>query len=109
MMEKTEAIYFITNNYDGNAQIPLVLNFHGGSGTHNEQLSLSDMRSLADNEQFFIAYPQALPDPSDGNSANWIHKGNTGVDDVFFVEALINDLAVNYNIDTSEFMLVAIL
>ena len=30
------------------------------------------------------------------------YKGNTGVDDVFFVEALINDLAVNYNIDTSR-------
>ena len=100
--ENRSYLFYQPNNYDGNSQLPLVLNFHGGSGTHNEQLALSDMRGLADNEQFFIAYPQALPDPSDGNSNNWIHKGNTGVDDVFFVEALINDLAVNYNIDTSR-------
>lgn len=100
--ENRSFLFYQPNNYDGSAQIPLVLNFHGGSGTHNEQLALSDMRGLADNEQFFIAYPQALPDPSDGNSANWIHKGNTGVDDVYFIEALINDLSANYNIDTSR-------
>ena len=42
--ENRSYLFYQPNNYDGNAQIPLVLNFHGGSGTHNEQLSLSDMR-----------------------------------------------------------------
>lgn len=60
--ENRSFLFYQPNNYDGNAQLPLVINFHGGSDTHNEQLALSDMRGLADNEQFFIAYPQALPE-----------------------------------------------
>ena len=52
--ENRSYLFYQPNNYDGNAQIPLVLNFHGGSGTHNEQLSLSDMRVTSREDSFLL-------------------------------------------------------
>ena len=47
------------------------MNFHGGSGTADDQLAVADMRDRADEEGIVLAYPQALPDPNDGGSTNW--------------------------------------
>ena len=56
------------------------------------------MRPIADTANFIIVYPQALPDPNDDGSANWLHKAPTDVDDIFFVEAMINTIASEYSI-----------
>ena len=54
------------------------------------------MSSMADTANFIAVYPQALPDPSDGGSTNWIHKDPTTVDDVYFIDALIDSIASDY-------------
>ena len=55
-----EYIIFFPEKYDNNIKIPLMLNFHGGSGTASEHVYLSDMRSLVDKENFILVYPQGL-------------------------------------------------
>jgi polyhydroxybutyrate depolymerase len=57
------------------------------------------MRAIADTADFIAVYPQALPDPNDGNSTNWVHKDPTDVDDIYFVEAMIDTTASEYMID----------
>jgi len=61
---------YIPPTYDGNTAVPLLFNFHGGGGTSQDQINLSDMRPFADTANFLIVYPQAFPDPNDGNSNN---------------------------------------
>ena len=51
---------------------------------------------------FILVYPQALEDPNDDNSTNWLHKEPTDHKDIFFVEALIDTIATQYNIDTTR-------
>ena len=52
----------------------LLFNLHGGGGTIVFHIGISDMSTIADTANFIIVYPQARPDPSDGNSFNWIAK-----------------------------------
>lgn len=90
---------YVPTSYQGTTQVPLMFNFHGGSGDIASQIAIADMRSIADTAGFILVYPQALPDPNDGGSTNWMQKEPTTVDDIYFVEAMIDTLASEYKID----------
>ena len=93
---------YVPAGYDGTVNMPLLFNFHGGDGDIVGQIFTSDMSTLADNDGFLVAYPQALADPNDGGSANWLHKDPTDVDDIYFIEALIQKIDEDYAIDLSR-------
>jgi len=86
----------------GDEPLPLLFNFHGGAGFIDDQIGISDMRALAEEEKFVVVYPQALPDPNDDGSTNWIHKDPSGIDDVFFIDALIDEISSTENIDLNR-------
>lgn len=90
---------YIPANYDGTTDFPLLFNFHGGNGTVASWQTTADMRSIADTANFILVYPQARPDPSDGNSLNWLPKTPGTFDDVPFISTLIDTIASNYQID----------
>lgn len=90
---------YVPSSYQGTNQVPLLFNFHGGSGNIASQIGIANMSAIADTATFIIVYPQALPDPNDGGSTNWMHKAPTTVDDIFFVEAMIDTLKTEYMID----------
>jgi len=100
--ETREYDIYVPAIYDGTSQVPLIFNFHGGSGDIASQIAIADMSSMADTANFIVVYPQALPDPNDGGSTNWIHKDPTNVDDVFFIDALIDSISNNYQIDQNR-------
>ncbi|MEL6987425.1 MAG: T9SS type A sorting domain-containing protein [Bacteroidota bacterium] len=93
---------YLPINYDTNNELPLLFNFHGGGGNINDQIAISDMRSMADIAQFILVYPQAFPDPNDGGSTNWTHKDPATIDDIHFVSAMIDSIANEYSIDQSR-------
>ena len=109
----TENIFFDANNreyivyvpisYSSSISTPILFAFHGGSGYANEFMNNeADFRSISDTAGFILVYPQALEDPNDDNSTNWLHKEPTDHKDIFFVEALIDTIATQYNIDTKR-------
>jgi len=100
--ETREYSIYIPASYDGSTSVPLLFNFHGGNDNIASQLFISDMRPIADTANFILIYPQALPDPNDGGSTNWTHKAPTDVDDIFFVEAMIDVTAGEYLIDENR-------
>lgn len=93
---------YIPENYNDSNAVPLLFNFHGGNGTTSDQIYLSDMRSLADENNFIIVYPQAIADPTDDGSLNWIFKGDSDHDDIYFIESIIDELSSQYSIDLTR-------
>ena len=93
---------YIPENYNDSNAVPLLFNFHGGNGTISDQIYLSDMRSLADENNFIIVYPQAIADPTDDGSLNWIFKGDSDHDDIYFIESIIEELSSQYSIDLTR-------
>ncbi|MDC0338006.1 T9SS type A sorting domain-containing protein [Flavobacteriales bacterium] len=93
---------YVPASYDGTTNFPLLFNLHGGGGTDSVWQAASDMRPIADTADFILVYPQARPDPSDGNSFNWIPKVPGTFDDVPFFSSLIDTIASNYQIDQNR-------
>ena len=93
---------YVPASYDGTTSFPLLFNFHGGGGTIASHIGVADMSSIADTANFIVVYPQARPDPSDGNSFNWISKVPGTYDDVPFISSLIDTIANNYQIDQNR-------
>jgi polyhydroxybutyrate depolymerase len=93
---------YVPVSYDGTTNFPLLFNLHGGGGTNSVWQASSDMRPIADTADFILVYPQARPDPSDGNSFNWIPKVPGTFDDVPFFSSLIDTIASNYQVDQNK-------
>lgn len=100
--ETRDYTLYIPANYDGSEAMPLLFNFHGGGDNIASQIAISNMQPIADTAGFLIVYPQALADPNDGDSANWLHKEPTSVDDIFFVEAMIETISSEYEINENR-------
>ena len=94
-------IVYVPPSYDGSTQVPLVFNFHGGGGTSSSFIFTNDMRPIADTANFIAVYPQAAVDPTDGSNS-WLHKTPTTHNDVNFIEAIIDTLSNDYNIDNDR-------
>ena len=93
-------ILYIPAIYDGNQDLPLVLNFHGFGSNANEQMFYGDFRDIADTEDFILVHPQG----TSLNGSQYWNVGSPGssgipVDDVGFIEALIDELANSYTIN----------
>ena len=93
---------YVPASYDGTTNFPLLFNLHGGGGTIASHIVIADMSPIADTANFIVVYPQARPDPSDGNSFNWIAKVPGTFDDVTFFSSLIDTIASNYQIDQNR-------
>ena len=96
-----EYIVYTPESYDSSMDYPVLFNFHGGSGYANDFIYTNDMRPIADTANFIAVYPQGAIDP-DGGTTSWIHKAPTDHDDIFFVEAIIDAMSLEYSIDQSR-------
>ena len=96
-----EYIVYVPQGCTSNAFCPLLFSFHGGSGYASDFIQANDMRPLADTANFIAVYPQGAIDPK-GGTTSWIHKAPTDHDDIYFIEAIIDELALQYNIDQSR-------
>jgi polyhydroxybutyrate depolymerase len=78
--------------------LPLVIALHGNGGTGKRMEQLTQLDRIAAREQFIVVYP-------DGVDRHW-NDGRpeleTGVDDVAYIRALIDELAERHSIDRSR-------
>ena len=100
-----EYIIYIPDSYDGSSHVPVMFNFHGYAGKASWFMTEADMRNLSESENFILIYPQGTRD-AEGNpfSAHWnagldTPDNKSEADDLGFIETLINEIAVDYNID----------
>lgn len=94
--------YFVyaPDNMSGEA-LPVILNFHGYGGTIDDYVNEANLRELVNTENIIVVYPQGscLDGVPHWNAALPELDNKSTVDDLGFVETLINQLSVDYNID----------
>ena len=96
-------VYF-PSSYTKDSIAPVMINFHGGGGNISDVIEYSDMRRLSDLNGFILVYPQAIGDPTDLDNPSpvWTYKttaATTAVDNIGFIEAIIESLVAEHNID----------
>ena len=94
-------IIYTPQGYDGASKLPLLLNFHGFGGQAGDYMSYTNMTSTADTENFILVYPQGrdLDGSSHWNAALNGGDNKSDVDDLGFIDALINKLSSENLID----------
>ena len=99
--EIREYISYVPDSYDGSSPVPLVFNFHGFGGKASDYMNYADLRALAESEIFILVYPQGscLDGSSHWNSCPTGEDNKSDADDFGFVEAMINEIAAQYNIN----------
>lgn len=89
--------------YDGTTPLPLVICMHGGFGSGTQVENQSQLTAKAELEGFVIVYPEGT-----GTIRTWNAGGccgaavNNNMDDVGFIDALLDELIANHAIDTTR-------
>lgn len=95
-------LLYIPSTYSGAQTAPLMCNFHGGSMTANDMLNFADMRPHAEASGALLAYPQGLPEPGGGPIWNSVGPWDNGTDEMGFVAAMLDEIAVDFNLDATR-------
>jgi polyhydroxybutyrate depolymerase len=95
-LTRTYTLY-IPANYNATNAHPIVFNLHGYTSSGTAQASLTKMNAIADTAGFIVAYPEGTLDNS--SQPYWNSGYGTGVDDIGFMDALIDTIVANYNVD----------
>lgn len=98
---RTYRIY-IPALYDSSQPVPLVMALHGLGDNANNFQGVG-FNHIANAENFIVAYPNALTDPLLG-ATGWSAGMNplNAIDDVGFLNALIDTIQSEYSIDTNR-------
>ena len=91
-------ILYIPASFSQNTPAPLLFNFHGYGSTAFEQMNYGDFRPIADTAGFLVVHPMGTEDIL-GNTHWNVGWGGSTVDDIGFIEALLDTLSLNYNIN----------
>ncbi|MBI2281984.1 MAG: T9SS type A sorting domain-containing protein [Bacteroidetes bacterium] len=93
-------ILYVPASYSSTVAAPLVFNLHGYTGSAANIMFYGDLRPVADTAGFILVAPNGTVDASGYTywNANW---GGT-VDDVDFINVLIDSLSATYNINQNR-------
>jgi polyhydroxybutyrate depolymerase len=107
-LERRYAVH-VPKVYDGTSDVPLVIALHGGGGSADTSPEYFGLNKLSEQEGFIVVYPEGV-----GKNVLGAHFGswNAGrccgdamkqeVDDVGFIDTMINSLNTTYAIDDSR-------
>lgn len=90
-------IVHLPTNYDDSQSYPFVYNLHGFTSNATQQQLYSGMNSTANENGFIVCYPNGL---ISSWNVGWNFGSNS--DDVGFLLALVDSLALDYNINTDR-------
>jgi polyhydroxybutyrate depolymerase len=99
--EDREYLMYVPDSYDGTISVPILFNFHGFGGSVEEFMEYADLRSVAETNTFILVYPQGscLEGSSHWNPCPNGPDNKSEADDFGFIEAMINQISSEYNID----------
>ena len=98
-------LIYIPDSYDSEIDYPLMFVFHGFGGIATQFINNADMRDLAESNNFIVVYPQGLDLGGTGshwNCSNPSADNKSDVDDIGFIENLIDQLILDYPVIDSK-------
>lgn len=101
-LERTWRVY-VPASLPAGQRVPLVIGLHGGLGSGQQFESTTGMDAEADTGRFIAVYPDGT-----GNARTWNggaccgYAAGYNVDDVGFISALVDDVTLNFPVDTSR-------
>ena len=97
-LTRTFRIY-VPASYNAGQAVPLVLNLHGYTSNATEQETYGNFKPIADTANFIVVHPNGTIQP--GTTSQYWNIGILGstVDDVAFLEALIDTISAHYTIN----------
>ena len=100
--DNRDYIYYHASSAPPNC--PLVLVFHGYGGTAQGIMDYSEFNTLAEEFGFAVCYPQGTLDDSNTTFFNvgYDFQNNQTVDDVAFVEGLVDSLQAMYSLSEQD-------
>tara|TARA_Y100000589_G_C27196265_1_gene646947 strand:- start:4478 stop:6358 length:1881 start_codon:yes stop_codon:yes gene_type:complete len=103
-VDKFQREYIYFNPTPNQENIPLVFVCHGYTGSAEGIMNYSEFNQLAMQYGFAVCYPQGIEDSSGNTFFNvgYDFQNNETVDDVYFLETLIDEFASNDGIDTEK-------
>jgi polyhydroxybutyrate depolymerase len=110
---KRHYVVHVPKAYDGKIPVPVVIMFHGGGGRARGAMQETGWSAKADRENFLVVYPEGVPrDPTrrgsfvtnpqswnDGSARPILAAARQNIDDVGFVNAMLDDLGMKFRID----------
>ncbi len=95
---------FLPSGYTAGAELPMVINMHGYTSNAQSQIFYSAFNSVADTANVIVVYPQGLTRAlQNGTSgAHWNSYFLTDVDDLGFIDTLIDYMYTDYTVDLSR-------
>lgn len=94
---------FVPDQYEDGVALPLVLNFHGTGSTPDQQSNMSGFELLAAKAGFLVASPEGkYPRKRDGRITWNVDLSQDGVDDVRFVQAMVDEIRANFSVDSKR-------
>ena len=101
-LARTYRVY-VPAAYNGSQPVPLVFNLHGYTSNAWQQEIYGDFRPIADTANFILVHPDGSVQPGTADTQFWnIGLLGSSVDDVSFLEALIDTLDAQYNINRAR-------
>lgn len=104
--ERTYLVHLPTS-YTGATDLPLIIAMHGGAGNAYNMENISQLSVKADTENFIVVYPEGVKggffNISSWN-AGWCcgYASSSNINDVGFIDSLLNTLVGQYAIDTNR-------
>lgn len=96
-------IVHLPTGYTGTQNLPLVLNLHGYTSNAQQQQSYSKMNQTANNNNFIVVYPDGINNAWNAGAPMIGQPYNGGgVNDVGFINALLDTLIANYAVDSTR-------
>jgi polyhydroxybutyrate depolymerase len=99
---RTYSVY-LPAAYTGANAVPVVFNLHGYTSNAQQQSLYGNFTAIADTANFIVVHPNGTIQPGTSNTQFW----NVGffastVDDVDFLETLLDELIATYNINETR-------
>jgi len=91
-------IVFLPNNYTGTTNFPLVIYLHSYGWTARRGMNYTSLNQVADTYDFIVVYPSASTNWNSGIGESPVWR-TPDVNDVGYINALIDTLSNNYSID----------
>jgi len=92
---------YIPKIYNPKTLTPLVFNLHGYASNNVQQEFYGDFRPIADTANFIIVHPNGTKDPL-GNQFWNVGFFPSSINDVGFIEALIDTISLIYSVDPTR-------